>query len=209
MTKRSLDLTEYNINIDELLDVYKQVQEEAGIDTGLVEKDIEIDNHGNAITVKTTKEQKEKEKECSGQCSECENASHNASIFDTEYTNRLGNFEDFRSPEIDAGDSLDDKYICEYCTELGCNKEYTPYICDTCNACEECAEYGAEECSGCTYSTYRTGRLYSDELRARGENAPTNEEVEELLDILLVDDAVPERLSSDKSFSVMDYDHKY
>ena len=214
--KRYINIAEYNIDIDQLLDVYKTVQDEAGIDTGLVERDVVIDNDGSIKTVKATDDQKktphEQEKDhhgCGGDCDgKCGKACGSHDITDMSYESRLGTFADIRSPEIEADDDDNSKYICEYCTELGFHKEYIPRMCDSCSACDECSEFEAGECSGCSYSSYRTGRLYSEELKEKGIDVPVDEEITELIDALTYDDNA-ERIPIDKGFSVMDHDHSY
>lgn len=200
MGKRTINLTEYNIDIDSLLDVYNEVQREAGIDTGLVENDVMIDRDGTPTLVKSSNSSESK-------CHECQKCEDKPDKQEIGFVNRLGSFSDFKSPEIDDDDD-DDTYICEYCSEIGCDHKFIPYLCETCAACEECAEYSSGDCSGCTYSRYRTGRPYSVELKDKGEVVPVSEEDIELLNVLQSDD-VNDRLPVDKGFSIADYDHNY
>lgn len=208
LSKRTMDLTEFNINIDDLLDVYKGVQEEAGIDTGLVESNLDVDSKGNVVKVdKTGSDSKKGCSRCNGNC-ECKKEDKPNDIYHSGFSSRLGRFKDFMSPEIEdlEGDGV---YVCEYCMTLGYKKEYTPYLCDTCTNCEGCNEFESGDCSGCSFSTYRTGRLYSDELRDSGQEVPVDEEHEELLLKFDTEDYGNERRSSNKNFSIVDYNHRY
>lgn len=204
--KRTIDLTEFNINIDDLLDVYKDALNEAGVETGLVESNLDVDSKGNVYKVSTTKD--ESKKGCS-KCGKCDTEAKKQSgdIYHSNYTSGLGKFSDFMSPELEEDD--DGIYVCEYCTELGYKKEYTPYLCDECVACETCSELESGDCSGCTFSSYRTGRLYSEELRNNGQEVPLDEENVELM--LKFDTEVYDnvRRTPSESFSVLDHDHRY
>lgn len=202
--KRNIDITEYNIDIDALLETYDMIQREAGIDTKLVENDIDIDHNGNVTKVRLERTMPDKNKD---ECSACQKKQNKPGS--TEITNKLGKFGDLMSPEITNKDDDDDTYICEYCSEIGCTKEFSPHLCETCTACESCTEFDTGECSGCTYSSYRTGRPYSVELKDRGLDMPMSEDDAELLDILTIEDEVNERMPIDNKFTVMDYDHKY
>ena len=200
LLKRTTDLTEFNINIDDLLDVYKGVQEEAGIDTGLVESNLDVDSKGNVIKAAKPDDNKKGCSGCSGNC-ECKKEDKSSDIYHSDFSSKLGRFADFMSPEIEESEG-DGIYVCEYCTTLGYKKEYTPYLCDTCTACDGCNEFESGDCSGCTFSTYRTGRLYSDELRDNCQEVPVDEEHEDLLLKFDADEYDNERRPSNKSFSI-------
>lgn len=202
--KRNIDITEYNVDLDALLETYDMIQREAGIDTKLIENDIDIDHNGHVTKVRLERTPPDKNKD---ECSACQKKCDNPSSI--EVTNKLGKFGDLMSPEIANGDDDDDTYICEYCSEIGCTKEFSPHLCETCTACESCTEFDTGECSGCTYSSYRTGRPYSVELKDKGLDMPMSEDDAELLDILTIEDEVNERIPIDNKFTVMDYDHKY
>lgn len=220
MKSRAIDLTETNVNIDALLDVYVETQKANGMDPKMEECEFDIDVDGKITKIPITeKEDKKKESSCSGNCkdggcSHCHPKEDNSKKgTDTPWymQNRLGLFEDAMSPELE--DQLDDEdsvYVCEYCTDIGYKKDYKSYLCDTCNVCESCAEFENEECSGCTYSIYRTGRLYSAELADNGEEVlPEEDERMVLKDIKDGIQTDFDMRSPDLSFTILDYDHKY
>lgn len=214
MTTRTVDLTETCVNIDNLLDVFIQTQKENGIDVGMVEVDVSIDNDGKVIRDKFGhhREKTVQQKQCSGCATPCNKQdAEEKSVLPWYMQNKLGLFGEDASDELEIeDDDGDDTYICGYCNELGFKKEYKSYICDTCRSCETCSEYEAGDCDGCTYSMYRTGELYSRQLARRGDHSYLEEEEKELIaDIEDGNFDDPETREFDSSFTIMDYDHTY
>ena len=218
MNSRMIDLTETNVNIDALLDVFVETQKANGMDPMMEECEFDIDNDGKITKVQTKKEDKKESAHCSGNCDGgCSHHCHPEKKSSEDggipwyMQNRLGLFEDSMSPELeDQLEDDDDIYVCEYCSDIGYKKEYKSYLCDTCNVCETCPEFENEECSGCTFSMYRTGRPYSAELASRGEEVALEDD--ERLVLKDIRDGVQsdtERREPDLSFTILDYDHKY
>ena len=208
-----VDMTESNINIDAMLDVYVNAQKDAGIDPGLEECELEVDKRGSIVRKKPKlDEEPVKDKPKCSSCGSCKSEKSNKPELPWYMVNRLGLFEDSMSPEIDDGDDDDETYICEYCTDIGYKKEYKPYMCDTCDVCSTCPEYENNDCSGCGYSIYRTGRLYSQELANRGEEIPLDADEKEIIDYVNNPDIVKEEIEAripNFDFTILDYDHKY
>lgn len=216
MNTRTIDLTETNINIDNLLDVYVRTQMENGIDVGMKEVNVEIDNDGHVIRDKFGHHgQETKSKSCDGSCGGCGDH-HEKSVKKDDSSvpwymrGKMGLFGEDASSELDDElDAGDGKYICEYCSDIGIKKEYKSYICDTCRACESCSEYDGGDCDGCTYSMYRTGELYSKELAKNGDTSYLEEDEKEIIESIEernFDDRVKD---FDTSFTIMNYDHIY
>ena len=209
----SVDLTDMNANIDSLLDVYINTQKEHGIDVGMVECDVSIDVDGRIIKEKKKDVEKKEtvEHKCHGEChSKCTAKEKECDTIPWYFKNTMGLFGEDASDELEEEDDGDDKYICEYCTEVGYRKEYKSYICDTCTSCETCAEYTSGDCDGCTYSMYRTGELYSLTLAKNGDDSYLVEDERKLIKDIQegrYDDFGIRK--PDLSFTIMDYDHSY
>lgn len=211
-TGGTIDLTETNVNIDNLLDVFVQTQREHGVDVGMVEVDVHIDDDGKVTRDKfghhTAK--KQKKNPCSACNSSCEKSMGGGEA-PWYMRNRMGLFGEDASEEVEIENDEDDGvYICGYCNDIGYKKEYKSYICDTCHACENCSEFESGDCDGCTYSMYRTGEFYSKELAKKGDHSFLEEGETGIISSIEEGDFDDEdERMPDHSFTVMNYDHSY
>lgn len=210
-----IDLTETNVNIDNLLDVFIQTQREHGVDVGMVEVDVHVDDDGKVTRDKFGHhaEERAKKNPCSACESSCEKPEKEEDTTMPWYmVNRMGLFGEDASDEVDIDDDdeEDGVYICGYCNDIGFKKEYKSYICDTCHACETCSEFESGDCDGCSYSMYRTGEFYSKELEKKGNHSFLEEGETELISSIEDGDFDDETgRGPDHSFTVMNYDHSY
>ena len=212
MNTKTIDLTETNVNIDNLLDVYIQTQKENGVDVGMVEIDVTIDDNGKVIRDKFGHHQREEPKKSCDTChASCEKKDPPKKTDNIPWylKNNMGLFGEDASDELETEEVGDDKYICEFCSEIGYKKEYKAYICDTCRACETCTEYDSQDCDGCSYSMYRTGELYSRELAKKGDQSYLEKDEQDLIasiELRSFDGAIRD---ADSKFTIMNYDHTY